>query len=193
MAQASACAAQQAPVDPAYRPGSLGRFLTIIWRGPAKSRGVEVSLQLTASLFLPRFCCLIANTFQRTPSCPPNQPRLGAVEPMVPVPLGSWPRPRAPPPPGTGLQGPAWSEPRPQPPLPPSPPPPACNWSLGCAHELSLTCRNLSLLFGFFVLFCFYCFVLLSLAEAKTLAPSSTCCLGLLEAHAAFTILGSLE
>lgn len=123
MAQASACAAQQAPVDPAYQPGSLGRFLTIVWRGPAGSRGVEVSLQLTASLFPPRFCCLIANTFQCTPSCPPNQPRLRAVEPMVPVPLGSGPRPWAPPPPGIGLPGPAWSEPWPRPPLPPSAPP----------------------------------------------------------------------
>lgn len=94
--------------------------------------------------------------------------------------------------PGTGLPGPAWSEPRPQ---PPSPPPPAWNWSLGCAQELNLTCRNLSLLFGgggggglLLLLFCFT----QSLAEVKTLAPSSTCRLGLLKAHAAF-ILESLE
>lgn len=100
VAQAPACAAWEAPVDPAYRPGSLGLFLTIVWRGPAGPGGVEVSLPLTTSLFLPRFCCLLTNTFQRTASCPPIQPRLGAVEPFVPVPLGSRPRPRAPTAPG---------------------------------------------------------------------------------------------
>ena len=96
VAQASACAAWEAPVDPAYQPRSLDLFLTVVWRGPAGSGGVEVSLPLTTSLFLPRFCCLITNTFQHTASCPPNQPRLGAVEPFVPVPLGSRLRPQAP-------------------------------------------------------------------------------------------------
>lgn len=137
-AQASACAAQQAPMDPAYWPGSLGRFLTIVWPGPAGSAGVEVSLELTTSLFPPRFCCLMANTFQRTPSCPPNQPRLGAVEPTVPVPLGSGPRPWAPTAPGDRPARSSLERAPAQPPLPPSPLPPACNWSLGCPQDLNL-------------------------------------------------------
>lgn len=50
------------------------------------------------------------------------------------------------------------------------------------------------MLFGFFffLLLLLFCFTQ-SLAEAKTLAPSSTCCLGFLEEHAAFVISGSLE
>lgn len=48
------------------------------------------------------------------------------------------------------------------------------------------------LFFFFFLLLLLFCFTQ-SLAEAKTLAPSSTCCLGFLEVHAAFVISGSLE